>query len=222
MPYFCGCQKMNIQAFTYNFFAENTYVLYDETKECIIVDPGCYFDKEKRNLMDFIAENNLKPVKLINTHCHLDHIFGNSFVVNEYGIDLYCHPIEEEPLMQAPYYGQAMFNVSVEPSPRPAGYLLEGDTVTFGNTTLDILFAPGHSPGHIVLYCKADNAAIVGDVIFRRSIGRTDLPGGDFEQLKNSILTKIYTLPDDTVLYPGHMETTTVGEEKAHNPFVRP
>lgn len=212
---------MEVQAFTFNFFAENTYVLFDETKECVIVDPGCYFEEEKQALKNFISENGLTPVKLLNTHCHIDHIFGNAFVADTYKVDLYCHRKEVEWIEQAPYYGQAMYNVRVEPSPLPKYFLDEGDTVTFGNTTLDVFFTPGHSVGSIVFYSKADAKAIVGDVIFHRSVGRTDLPGGNSTHLENSIKTKIYTLPDNTILYAGHMEPTTVGEEKRENPFVK-
>lgn len=212
---------MEIRSFTFNPFAENTYILYDETLECVIVDPGCYTTEEQRAMVDFITANNLKPVKLLNTHCHLDHIFGNRFIADTYKLELFIHPNEKEWLEQAPYYSRAMYGVSVEPSPEPAGYLNEGDTVTFGNTSLKVLLAPGHSQGSIVFYNETDKTAIAGDVIFNRSIGRSDLPGGDYQQLENSIRTKIYTLPDETVLYPGHNEPTTVGEEKKFNPFVR-
>lgn len=212
---------MKIQSFTFNFFSENTYVLYDDSKECAIIDPGCYDGEEKKTLENFIAQNNLTPTLLLNTHCHIDHILGNAFVAEKYNLGLYCHANETEWLTQAPYYGKAMYNVAVEPSPAPVGFLEEGDTVKFGTTTLEVLFAPGHSVGSIVFYNAAAKAAIVGDVIFNRSIGRTDLPGGNHQQLLQSIQTKIYTLPNDTVLYPGHMEPTTVGEEKLHNQFVR-
>jgi hydroxyacylglutathione hydrolase len=212
---------MKIRTFTFNFFSENTYILYDETGECVIVDPGCYFAEEETQLTGFISQNNLSPVKLLNTHCHIDHIFGNSFVAHKYNIPLYCHTLEVEWLEQGPHYGQAMYNVRLQPSPAPAGFLAEGDEVTFGNTTLQVLFTPGHSQGSITFYNAASKTAIVGDVIFNRSVGRTDLPGGNFATLENSIKTKIYTLPNDTVLYAGHMEPTTVGEEKMHNPFVR-
>lgn len=212
---------MKIKQFTFNFFAENTYVLYDDTKECVVVDPGCYHNEEKQELKAFIEANDLKPVKLLNTHCHLDHIFGNKFVAETYDLDLYCHPKEKEWVEQAPYYSQAMYNIKIEPSPLPKYFLDEGDTVSFGNTELEVLFAPGHSVGSIVFYHKNSQQAVVGDVIFNRSIGRTDLPGGSFSQLEESIKTKIYTLPDNTVLYPGHMDKTTVGEEKQFNPFVK-
>lgn len=212
---------MKVKYFTFNFFGENTYVLYDETGECVIVDPGCYTAEEEMTLAGFIEEKQLTPVKLLNTHCHIDHILGNDFVARKYGLELYCHAYEVDWLTQAPHYGLAMYNVRVTPSPQPAGFLSEGDVVRFGNTELQVLFAPGHSVGSIVFYNAADRCAIVGDVIFNRSVGRTDLPGGDTQTLMQSIKTKIYTLPDDTVLYPGHMEPTTVGEEKLYNPFVR-
>lgn len=212
---------MKVKYFTFNFFGENTYVLYDETGECVIVDPGCYTAEEEMALAAFIEEMQLTPVKLLNTHCHIDHILGNDFVARKYGLELYCHSYEIDWLTQAPHYGLAMYNVRVTPSPQPAGFLQEGDVVKFGNTELQVLFAPGHSVGSIVFYDAASKKAIVGDVIFNRSVGRTDLPGGNTQTLMQSIKTKIYTLPDDTVLYPGHMEPTTVGEEKLYNPFVR-
>ncbi len=212
---------MQVSQFTFNFFAENTYLLYDDTKECVIVDPGCYTNEEKKVLKDFILKNELKPVKLLNTHCHLDHVFGNKFVVDEFGVDLYCHKKEVEWIEQAPYYSQAMYNIKIEPLPLPKFFLDEGDIVSFGNTVLEVFFTPGHSTGSITFYHKESLQALVGDVIFKHSIGRVDLPGGDFKELEKSIKTKIYTLPDDTVLYAGHMETTTVGEEKRMNPFVK-
>lgn len=212
---------MKVKQFTFNFFAENTYVLYDDTKECVIIDPGCYHKEEKQELKSFIDDNGLKPVKLLNTHCHLDHIFGNKFIAETYSLDLYCHPKEVEWIAQAPQYSKAMYNIEVEPSPMPKYFLNDGDEVSFGTTTLKVLLAPGHSVGSIVFYNKESKTAIVGDVIFKQSVGRTDLPGGDANELAKSIKTKIYTLPNDTVLYPGHMDETTVGEEKMLNPFVR-
>ncbi|HYG15973.1 MAG TPA: MBL fold metallo-hydrolase [Bacteroidia bacterium] len=212
---------MEIQSFTFNPFAENTYILYDETLECVIVDPGCYTPEEQQAMVNFIAAKNLKPVQLLNTHCHLDHIFGNRFIADTFKLKLYCHPNEVEWLEQVPLYSRAMYGVSVEPSPEPAGFLNEGDTVTFGNTALKVLLAPGHSPGSIVFYNEKGRTAIVGDVIFYRSIGRSDLPGGDYQQLETSIRTKIYTLPGETRLYSGHGEPTTVDEEMRFSPFVR-
>jgi glyoxylase-like metal-dependent hydrolase (beta-lactamase superfamily II) len=211
---------MQVQQFTFNFFAENTYVLYDDTNECVIIDPGCYHNEEKKALKDFILDNDLNPVKLLNTHCHLDHIFGNKFIAEEFNLDLHCHKNELSWIKQAPYYAQAMYNIKIEPSPMPKFFLDEDDKVNFGETTLDVLFTPGHSTGSITFYSEGSKTAIVGDVIFHRSIGRTDLPGGSFKELEKSIKTKIYTLPDDTILHAGHMESTTVGDEKKMNPFV--
>lgn len=206
---------------TFNPFQENTYVLSDETGECIIVDPGCYESAERSELTDFIRANNLRVVQLVNTHCHIDHVLGNEFVKDTYGVKLYIHHLDEPVLRAvsayAPNYG---FN-KYQPS-TPDGFLEAGSDVSFGNTSLKVLFVPGHAPGHVAFYSATDKALIGGDVLFRNSIGRTDLPGGDMKTLENSIRTQLYTLPEDTVVFPGHGSQTTIGYEMKTNPFVRP
>lgn len=197
---------------------ENTYVVYDETKEAIVIDPGCYEQAEKDELTDFIEANELKVVKLINTHCHIDHVFGNVFIKKKYGVSLTIHKEDEATLksveVYAPAYGFQNFeNTQAEE------FFEEGDQVKFGNSTLDVLFTPGHAPGHVVLVNQEQNICIGGDVLFDGSIGRTDLPGGDFDTLIKSIHEKVFSLNDDTVVYPGHGGTTTVGKEKVSNPF---
>ena len=209
---------IQIQNFVFNPFMENTYVLYDETKEAIVIDPGCYEQAEKDELTDFIEANELKVVKLINTHCHVDHVFGNAFIKKKYGVTLTIHKEDEATLkaveVYAPAYGFQNFeNTEAEE------FYDEGDQVIFGNSTLDVYFTPGHAPGHVVLVNQEQNICIGGDVLFDGSIGRTDLPGGDFDTLIKSIHEKVFALNDDTVVYSGHGGTTTVGKEKVSNPF---
>ena len=209
-----------IASFVFNPFQENTYILYDETKECIIIDPGCYTPNEEEQLTQFIDSHELNPVQLINTHCHVDHVFGNSFVAKQYGLKLAINELELPVLERATDAG-AMFGVQVTPSPKPEIYLKEGEKVKFGNSELDVLFTPGHSPGEISFYCKQDDFVIAGDVLFLQSIGRTDLPGGDYNTLITSIKEKLLPLGDDTKVYSGHGPETTIGFERENNPFLR-
>lgn len=207
-----------VQIFTFNPFQENTYVLYDETKDCVIIDPGCYEKYEEEQLKKFIDQKGLKVKKLLNTHCHVDHVLGNYFVKNHYNVRLSIHKIEEQILNSVKVYGPSYgFNQYQETSPDE--YIAEGDIISFGNTQLETLFVPGHSPGHIAFYHKNSGICIAGDVLFQRSIGRTDLPGGNFETLIHSIHQKMFALPDTTIVFPGHGPTTTIGEEKRENPY---
>ena len=209
-----------VAKFTFNPFQENTYILYDETKECVIFDPGCYTEAERAELKQFIEEKELKPVRLINTHCHIDHVFGNKFVADTYGLLLEIHEGELPVLASVPQVC-LMYGIPLPEPPPPAGkFLKEGETVEFGNTKLEILFTPGHSPASISFYCAASKLVIAGDVLFQGSIGRTDLPGGDFETLISSIKTQYYPLGDDVTIYPGHGPETTIGFEKENNPFL--
>ncbi|HLF63767.1 MAG TPA: MBL fold metallo-hydrolase [Saprospiraceae bacterium] len=210
---------MNIHSFTFNPFAENTYILYDDSRECVIVDPGCYGRAEEKQLADFISAQKLKPVRLINTHCHIDHVFGIPFVSRHYGLTLEIHRGELIVLQFAPQSGM-MFGTPVEPMPEPVAFIEEGDVIAFGNTKLEVLFTPGHSPASICFYDKEGKQLISGDVLFKGSIGRTDLPGGDYETLMKSIFTKLMILDDEVKVYPGHMESTTIGEERKRNPFI--
>ena len=211
---------VTIKVFTFNALQENTYVLYDETKECVIIDPGCYDKEEKEELKSFITAHSLKPVKLLNTHCHIDHVLGNVFVANTYELKVETSRIEENQLrsvkLYAPMYGFHMYEES-----EVGIYIEEGDILSFGNTKLEILSVPGHSPGHIAFLNSEQKFCIAGDVLFRGSIGRADLPGGDFKQLEKSIKTKLYTLPEDVTVYPGHGPKTDIGYEKGSNPYVR-
>ena len=205
---------------TLNPVQENTYVLYDtETREAIIFDPGCYTPAEERQLQGLIETHTLKPVKLINTHCHFDHIFGNAFVKQTYGLELGIHELEAPILEAAPMVVNMYGMAPMTPSP-PADYFIkEGDVIELGEARLEVLLCPGHSPGSLCFYNRGEAYLIDGDVLFHRSIGRTDLPGGDHKTLIRSIKNKLMPLPDNVRVYPGHGEPTTIGEERRENPF---
>jgi hydroxyacylglutathione hydrolase len=210
---------LTVQAFTFNPVQENTYVLYNEKKECCIIDPGCYFASEEQQLTDFITQSGLKPVLLLNTHCHLDHIFGNRFVHKKYGLSLHLHRLEEPVLQYGPTSGQ-MWQLPFDNYDGELIFLEEGDVVRLGDDELHVLFTPGHSPGSISFYHKEGKFVIAGDVLFQGSVGRTDLPGGSFTILEESIRTKLYTLPQDVIVYSGHGGSTTIGDEMKDNPYV--
>jgi glyoxylase-like metal-dependent hydrolase (beta-lactamase superfamily II) len=211
---------MKVTCLTFNPFEENTYLLHDDTNECVVIDPGCYEKEEREQLKKYIEDNGLKVVRLLNTHCHIDHVLGNQFVADTYNVGLEIHPDDEQTLRAvtayAPSYGFQQYAETL-----PTAFLKEGDAVKFGNTELQVLFTPGHAPGHIVFYNGPEKICIGGDVLFQNSIGRTDLPGGDFDTLINSIKDKLFALPDDVTVYPGHGPETTIGHEKRHNPFLR-
>ena len=208
-----------VVGFTFNPFQENTYLVVDETKECIIFDPGCITAAEKQELATYISSNDLKPVRLINTHCRLDHIFGNKFVSETYGLPLEIHRGELPVLERAPQ-SAAMYGVPMEPSPAPGRFIEVGEIIDCGDTKLKTLFTPGHSPASLSFYCEKDGFLIAGDVLFHMSIGRTDLPGAHHETLIKSIKEELMVLSSETKVYPGHMQSTTIGFEKQHNPFL--
>lgn len=210
---------LKIKAFTFSPIQENTYLLYNQFNQCAIIDPGCYFDAEKEQMAGFIQQNGLKAEMLLNTHCHLDHVFGNKYVAETYGLTLHLHEKEKAVLDFAPASG-LMWNMPFDNYTGGFIYLKEGGIIKLGDDELQVIEAPGHSPGHVCFYCKAQNFLIGGDVLFQRSIGRTDLPGGNHETLLNSIRQKLFVLPDETVVYSGHGPTTTIGEEKAENPYL--
>lgn len=209
---------LTVQSFVFNPFQENTIVIYDEVGNCFVIDPGCIDPAEQNELSDFIEENNLKVQALLNTHCHIDHVLGNFFVKEKYKTLLHIHR-KDEPVLKAqkifaPNYG--FFNYQ---ETTPDAYLEENQILKLGNETLKVLFVPGHAPGHVAFYNEKNKILIGGDVLFYNSIGRTDLPGGDFDTLINSIHTRLFTLPDDVTVYPGHGPETTIGFEKRTNPF---
>lgn len=210
---------LEIKSFTFNPFQENTYLLVDENNNTIIIDPGCYFDEEKNALADYIEKNALHPVQLLNTHAHLDHVFGNQWVWKKYGLEVYMHDLDRPTLERAPVSG-AKYGIPFENYSGPLHFLKEGDIIHLGQNELKVIFVPGHAPGHIAFYDARQHFVIGGDVLFRQGIGRTDLPGSNTDDLLDSIRTKLFTLPDDTAVYPGHGPTTTIGYEKENNPFV--
>lgn len=210
---------LHLQSFVFNAFQENTYVLYDDTKQCVIIDPGCYAAAEQQQLANFIESNELTPVKLLNTHCHIDHILGNNFVSKKFNIGLEIHEADLPTLLATTEYGH-LYGFTVDPSPQPTRFIQNNETITFGNTDLEVRFTPGHAPGHVVFIHHNERFVINGDVLFYNSIGRTDLPGGDHNTLVKSIHQELFTLPDDYIVYTGHGPSTTIGEEKKNNPFV--
>jgi glyoxylase-like metal-dependent hydrolase (beta-lactamase superfamily II) len=209
-----------IKAFTFNPVQENTYILYNENNECIIIDPGCYFDAEKEEIKNFIENHQLQPKILLNTHCHLDHVFGNKFIAEEYKLTLNTHLLEKEILEMAPASG-LMFDLPFDNYQGEVIYLAEGDVVSLGDDQLQVIHAPGHSPGSICFYCEKQHFIIGGDVLFQRSIGRTDLPYGNHEYLLQNIKEKLFKLPADVKVYPGHGPETTIGAEIKDNPFLQ-
>ena len=210
---------IKVETFTFNAFSENTYLLHDESKECVIIDPGCYDTHEQLELSQFIKENGLKVVRLINTHCHIDHVLGVEFVKRTYKVGLETSKGEEAVLKAvetyADVYGFPKYERTIVDS-----FLIEGEEVIFGNgSKLEVISAAGHSPDHIVFYAEKEQFLIGGDVLFRQSIGRTDLPGGDFDTLITNIHTKLFTLPNNVEVFPGHGASTTIGFEKTSNPY---
>ncbi len=210
---------LKIRSFIFSPIQENTYLLYNEFNECIIIDPGCYFPEEQDELEGFITQSALKPQMLLNTHCHLDHVFGNKFVAETYELTLQLHEKEKVLLDYAPTSG-LMYNMPFDNYKGEYIYLKEGDKIRLGTYELQVIEAPGHSPGHICFYCAGQHFIISGDVLFNRSIGRTDLPGGNHETLLRNIREKLFVLPDETKVYSGHGPETTIGEEKKYNPFL--
>ncbi|HMD00190.1 MAG TPA: MBL fold metallo-hydrolase, partial [Ferruginibacter sp.] len=208
-----------IKAFVFSPIQENTYVIYNETGQCIIIDPGCYYSEEQDELTGFITQSGLKPVMLLNTHCHLDHVFGNKHLAETYELVLRLHEKEKAMLDFAPASG-LMYDLPFDNYVGEFIYLKEGDIIRLGEDELTVIEAPGHSPGHICFYCEKQHFIISGDVLFNRSIGRTDLPGGDHQILIDNIRKKLFVLPDETIVYSGHGPTTTIGEEKLENPFL--
>jgi glyoxylase-like metal-dependent hydrolase (beta-lactamase superfamily II) len=210
---------LKIKVFTFSPIQENTYVVFNEKNECLVIDPGCYFEEEQQELKAYINKNHFVPKMLLNTHCHLDHVFGNKFVSETWGLTLHIHPKEEAILQLAPASG-LMFDLPFDNYQGELVFLKEGEKIILGDDELEIILAPGHSPGSVCFYCAAHQFIISGDVLFYNSIGRTDLPMGDHQTLLNSIKEKLFVLPDDVIVYSGHGPETNIGFEKKTNPFV--
>jgi glyoxylase-like metal-dependent hydrolase (beta-lactamase superfamily II) len=210
----------SIQKFTFSPFAENTYVLFNEGKQALVIDPGCFYPEEEKALKDFITQNGLEVKRLLNTHAHIDHIFGNDFVSKTWNVQPELHRDDVVTLNRMPAAAQIWGINGYKLSPQPGAFLEEGQKIVLGNDELDIVFVPGHAPGHVAFISQAQKFVMGGDVLFNGSIGRTDLPGGSLEVLMQSIRDKFLVLPDDFVVYSGHGEETTIGKERRSNPFI--
>lgn len=210
---------IKIKNFVFNAFQVNTYIISDETNECVIVDAACYAETEKEALHKYITDQKLKPVKLVNTHGHVDHVLGMKYMVEKFKIPVEVHKDDVQLITNAQKYG-IVFGFDVEEPPAITEYINEGTDVKFGNSSLKTFHVPGHSPGSIAFYNSEQKFVITGDALFKGSIGRTDLPGGDYDQLMQSIYKKLMTLPPETEVFPGHGPSTTIHEEALNNPFL--
>lgn len=209
-----------VKVFVFNDFQVNTYVLFDESKECIFIDPGCCNPDEQAQLDDFITAKGLRPVGVYNTHLHIDHMFGNEYVMKKYDLKLKIHP-EGIHFLNTAIGFASVFGYDLQSVPNADGEMHEGDRIHFGTTELEVLETPGHAAGSFCFVHQAQKFVIVGDVLFSGSIGRTDLPSGDMDTLMASIKNKLLRLGDDFVVYCGHGPNTTIGEERIYNPFLR-
>lgn len=210
---------ISIEIFTFNAFQENTYLLQDETGEAILVDPGMSDAKEEAEFSRYVSDKNIRIVKIVNTHCHIDHVMGNAYSVSKFKCPL-LYPKGEQVVLESSVQVAKLYNLSYDPSPNATDFIAEDDTIEFGNSSMRVLGAPGHSPDHIVLVHDIERFVIGGDVLFRGGVGRTDLPGGNESQLCSSIEKKIYALPEDFMVYPGHGPATKIGLEMQSNPYV--
>lgn len=212
--------KLKIQKFTFNPFQENTYIIYAENGNAVIIDPGCYERHEEETLKSFIDANNLTVQGLLNTHAHIDHVLGNQFVSSTYNVELWMHEADLVTLNSVPNYSHVYGFNSYKESPQPTRLLKHGESLDLGGIQFDVFFTPGHAPGHVVFYNQENQFVINGDVLFAGSYGRYDLPGASFEALKKSIKEVLFSLPDETIVYCGHGPETTIGTEKKSNPIL--
>jgi len=210
---------MNIKKFTFNPVEVNAIILWDETLDCVIIDPACFYPKEEQQLKLFIETNHLNPVKLLNTHGHFDHLMGNAFVEKTWGIKSEIHHEDSYLVGMAPNQAM-MFGMSMSTPPPPGSYFEDGDIIPFGKSSLRVIYVPGHSPGGVAFYSEADKMLIAGDILFYGSVGRTDLPKGNHGQLISGILGKLMVLDPETKVWCGHGPETTIGAEKRSNPFL--
>ena len=212
---------LNVKKFTFNPFSENTYVVTDEFKNAVIIDPGCYYKAEQNELDNYVLKNNLKLKSILHTHSHLDHMFGTAYLADKYNLDLW---ICKEDLVTYQSYEKVceVYGVPITFSPNPTPKFFDlMQLIQIEGIKFEILFVPGHSPGHVAFYNKENNFLINGDCLFENSIGRTDLPGGNHQQLLDSIKNEIFILPDETLVYCGHGNETSIKAEKSSNPFLR-
>ena len=211
---------MEIVKFVFNPIQENTYIVWDESKECIIIDAGNMSAREDKVLAEFIEEQDLKPVLAVNTHCHFDHILGVEFLKMTYGVK-FAASFADLDLLKNGRASGAMFGMELGALPETIDIdLATTEEVKFGNTTLRVIATPGHSKGCVSLLHEESKSLFTGDTLFRESIGRTDLPGGDYPTIMQSIIKKILPLGDEVVVYPGHGDKSNIGHESMYNPFV--
>jgi glyoxylase-like metal-dependent hydrolase (beta-lactamase superfamily II) len=210
---------LNIQKFTFNPVEVNAYVIWDETLEAVLIDPACYYHEEQQNLRDFILFNNLTPVRLINTHGHFDHVMGNAFAEKTWGLTGEIHELDSALALRADFQAKN-FGIEMK-APENFHYFHDGSRISFGKNHFQIIHVPGHSPGGVAFYSETDKLLFAGDILFYRSIGRTDLPMGNHELLVQGINEKLLTLDENTRVFSGHGQDTTIGDEKIHNPFLK-
>jgi hydroxyacylglutathione hydrolase len=212
---------LTVKSFTFfpEYFGENTYVVSDATGQCVVIDPGCYHRHERDELVKYIEDNGLQLQMVLNTHCHIDHMLGNAYLVERYKVPLVAHKDDLYNLTGAEAFAR-MYGLNITPSPEPDRYIQGGETIQFGETEFEILFTPGHSRGHVSFFHRASQQVFSGDVLFYDSVGRVDLPGGSAAVLVDSILNVLFPLGDDVKVYAGHMQPTTIGRERLHNPVV--
>lgn len=210
---------IKLEVFVFNPFQENTFLLSDESGKCIVVDPGMYDPRENKQISEFIEARKLIPEAIVNTHCHVDHVLGCRYLMDQYTIPFCFHEDEQEMLDRAPELG-AIFGLKVDKLPEADRYLVAGEKFQFGNSELQLIHVPGHSKGSLALYSESDKFVITGDALFNGSIGRTDLPGGDYNTLIESIWNNLMILPRDVKVYPGHGPSSTIGYEHDTNPFL--
>jgi glyoxylase-like metal-dependent hydrolase (beta-lactamase superfamily II) len=213
---------INIQRFEVNPLQENCYVVSDDSRECVIIDCGAYYDEESIAIDNYLREQQLKPVHLLATHGHLDHNFGNAHLFRQYGLKVEICAGDQQLVERLPQQAAALFGMEISDDQPPVGRLLnDGDTITFGQHTLQVIQTPGHSHGSCLFYCKEEGVVFSGDTLFRMSIGRTDFPEGSWQQMEQSLSKIAATLPKDTVVYPGHGPQTTIADELQYNPYLR-
>lgn len=210
---------MDIKRFVFSPIEVNTFVLADQSGDCAIIDCGCYDLSEFEKLVKFIESRNLNPVLLLNTHCHLDHIFGNRFMLEKYNLRTLASREDEKNRKKAVQHA-TLFGLSMTEPPEPGGYIEDNQAITFGTTELTALYVPGHTTGSMAFYSSKDACVFTGDALFAGSIGRTDLEGGNYDTLIRSITTRLLTLPGSTVVYPGHGRETTIERERMTNPYL--
>jgi len=210
---------LQLHTFVFNGFGVNNYILEAENGDCIIIDAACSTDAERKSLLEFFARQNRKPIMLLNTHTHIDHVLGCAYVQKEFGIPWYIHAEAESTLREAPVFASLFGIENMKPS-KPDGFIKDLQEIKLGKNSIQVLYTPGHAPGSVCFYIPSERMVITGDVLFNGSIGRTDLTGGNFDVLMESIHTRLLTLPDDTVVYPGHGPATSIGDERTGNPYL--